>query len=80
MTLDEARLIEEQLERGTLDLSLPGTSQIVAEAHRVHVKAALWGADREDSRRKQVRGTLIVVGAFLVITIVGLAACLAVRP
>ena len=51
MTLDEAVRIEQQFERGSLDLSLPGTSDIVAEAHRVRLKAELWGADRTDDRR-----------------------------
>lgn len=80
MTLDEAQLIEAQLQQGTLDLTLPGTAEIVGEAHRVRLKATLWGADRDDSRRKQVRGTVVVVCAFLVVTIFGLVACLAVRP
>lgn len=78
MTLDEAVRIEQQLERGSLDLSLPGTSDIVAEAHRVRLKAELWGADRTDDRRRQAKGTVLVVCAFVVITIVGLVACLAV--
>ncbi|WP_243062817.1 hypothetical protein [Humibacter sp. RRB41] len=80
MTLDEARLIESQLEQGALDLTLPGTQEIVAEAHRVRLKATLWGADRDDVRRKQVRGTVIVVCAFVVVTVFGLVACLSVRP
>ena len=78
MTLDEAVRIEQQLERGSLDLSLPGTSEIVAEAHRVRLKAELWGADRTDDRRRQAKGTVLVVCAFIVITVVGLVACLAV--
>lgn len=78
MTLDEAVRIEQQFERGSLDLSLPGTSDIVAEAHRVRLKAELWGADRTDDRRRQAKGTVLVVCAFIVITVVGLVACLAV--
>ncbi|GAB3806706.1 hypothetical protein GCM10028798_30010 [Humibacter antri] len=78
MTLEEAVRIEQQWERGLLDLSLPGTSAIVAEAHRVRLKAELWGADRSDDRRRQAKGTVLVVCAFIVITVVGLVACLAV--
>jgi hypothetical protein len=78
MTLEEALRIEQQYERGTLDLSLPGTEAVVAEAHRVRLKAQLWGADRSDDRRRQVKGTVVVVCAFVVVTVVGLVACLAV--
>jgi hypothetical protein len=78
MTLEEALRIEQQLDAGTLDLSLPGTDDIVAEAHRVRLKAQLWGADRADDRRRQVKGTIVVVCAFIVVTVVGLVACLAV--
>lgn len=78
MTLEEALRIEQQLDAGTLDLSLPGTDGIVAEAHRVRLKAQLWGADRGDDRRRQVKGTIVVVCAFIVVTVVGLVACLAV--
>ncbi|HVX08569.1 hypothetical protein [Humibacter sp.] len=78
MTLEEALRIEQQYERGTLDLSLPGTEAVVAEAHRVRLKAQLWGADRSDDRRRQVKGTVVVVCAFIVVTVVGLVACLAV--
>jgi hypothetical protein len=75
MTLDEALRIEQQLDRGRLDLTLPGTDEVVAEAHRVRVKAALWGADRADDRRRQATGTVAVVCAFIVVTIAGLVAC-----
>lgn len=78
MTLEEALRIEQQFERGALDLSLPGTGEILAEAHRVRLKAQLWGADRTDDRRRQVKGTVVVVCAFIAITVVGLVACLAV--
>jgi len=78
MTVDEALRIEQQFERGALDLSLPGTRDIVAEAHRVRLKAELWGADRTDERRRQAKGTVVVVCAFIVVTVVGLVACLAV--
>jgi hypothetical protein len=78
MTLEEALRIEQQYERGTLDLSLPGTEAVVAEAHRVRLKAQLWGTDRSDDRRRQVKGTVVVVCAFIVVTVVGLVACLAV--
>jgi len=78
MTLEEALRIEQQYEGGTLDLSLPGTEAIVAEAHRVRLKAQLWGADSTDDRRRQVKGTVVVVCAFIVVTVVGLVACLAV--
>ncbi|WP_022899183.1 hypothetical protein [Humibacter albus] len=78
MTADEARLIVQQFERGTLDMSLPGTEEIVAEAHRVRLKAQLWGTDRRDDRRRQAKGTVVVVCAFIVVTVVGLVACLAV--
>ncbi|MHA7987661.1 hypothetical protein ACX9R5_17840 [Rathayibacter sp. CAU 1779] len=77
MTVDEAMRIEQQLERGTLDMSLPGTAEIVAEAHRIRFRAELWGADRGDDRRRQATGTVVVVCAFIVITVVGLVACLA---
>lgn len=78
MTLEEAQRIEQQFERGTLDLTLPGTEDIVAEAHRVRLRAELWGVDRRDDRRRQAKGTVMVVCTFVVITIVGLVACLAV--
>ena len=77
MTLDEAQAIVQQLDRGKLDLSLPGTQEIIAEAHRVRLKAELWGADSDDDRRRQVKGTVIVVCAFIVVTVVGLVAALA---
>ncbi|QDZ13621.1 hypothetical protein [Humibacter ginsenosidimutans] len=78
MTLEEAERIERQYDRGTLDLSLPGTEEIVAEAHRVRLRAELWGAHKSDDRRRQAKGTVVVVCAFIVITVVGLVACLAV--
>lgn len=78
MTLEEALRIEQQYERGVLDLSLPGTDAVLADAHRVRLKAQLWGADRTDVRRRQARGTVLVVSVFIVVTIVGLVACFSV--
>jgi hypothetical protein len=78
MTLDEALRIEQQLDRGRLDLTLPGTDEVVGEAHRVRLKAAMWGTDRSDDRRRQAKGTVVVVCAFIAITIGGLIACFVV--
>jgi hypothetical protein len=76
MTLAEAQRIVEQADRGTLDLSLPGTSDIVAEAQRVRLKAELWGAGPRDDRRRQTKGTVVLVVAFVSVTIAGLVAAL----
>lgn len=78
MTPEEARRILQQHERGTLDMSLPGTEEIVADAHRTLLKAQMWGVDRRDDRRRQAKGTVVIVCAFIVVTVVGLVACLAV--
>jgi hypothetical protein len=78
MTLEEALRIEQQLDRGRLDLTLPGTDEVIGEAHRVRLKAAMWGTDRSDDRRRQAKGTVVVVCAFIAVTIAGLIACLVV--
>jgi len=75
MTLDEALRIERQAAAGALDLSAPRTAQIVEEAHRVHVRADVWGA-RADERARMHR--LIGIGAGSILVFIGgLVACLA---
>jgi hypothetical protein len=74
MTLDEALRIEQQAAAGALDLSAPRTAAVVEEAHRVHVRAEVWGA-RADERRRMRR--LIGIGAGSVLVFIGgLVACL----
>ncbi|RFA13572.1 hypothetical protein B7R22_13005 [Subtercola boreus] len=70
MTLEEATRIEAQVASGSLDLSLPGTQQLVDEAHRVHVSAYMWGTTRGESGRKRLH-TGIAVGIGMVVVTVG---------
>jgi hypothetical protein len=74
MTLEEALRIEQQAADGALDLSAPGTAEIVEEAHRVHLRAEIWGAD-QGSRRSMRRLVLIGV-ASVIVFILGLATSL----
>ena len=76
MTLDEAQRIIDQLDRGVLDLDLPGTAGIVAEAQRVVLKAELWGAGAGDDRRRHTKGAVVLVIAFVSVTVAGLVAAL----
>jgi hypothetical protein len=76
MTLAEAQRIVQQAERGALDLSKPGTAEVVAEAQRVRFKAELWGADSADDRRRHTKGAVVLVCAFVTLTIAGLVAAL----
>jgi hypothetical protein len=77
MTLEEALRIEQQLARGALDLSLPGTQQLVDEARRVHLSAELWGEKRGDQKRRQLRIVLGAGAGLVLLYIAGLAAMLA---
>ena len=76
MTLDEALRIEQQLARGTLDMSLPGTQELVDEARRVHLNAELWGENRGDQKRRQLRIVLWAGAGLLALYILGLTAAL----
>jgi hypothetical protein len=76
MTLEEALLIEQQLARGRLDMSLPGTQELVDEARRVHLSAELWGIDRTDKKRKQLRWLLWGGAGLVALYILGLTAAL----
>ncbi|MFC4242573.1 hypothetical protein ACFOYW_04235 [Gryllotalpicola reticulitermitis] len=77
MTLDEALQIEQQLARGTLDMSLPGTQELVDEARRVHLSAELWGEKRTDQKRRQLRIVLWAGAGLVTLYILGLVAMLA---
>ncbi|TIH39298.1 MULTISPECIES: hypothetical protein [Subtercola] len=70
MTLSEAKRIEAHFANGTLDPDLPGTREIVNEAHRVHVNAMLWGSTRAEPHRRRVRGG-IALGIGMVVATVG---------
>lgn len=76
MTLEEALRIEQQLARGRLDLSLPGTQELIDEARRVHLNAELWGESRGDQKRRQLRVVLWAGAGLVLLYIVGLAAML----
>lgn len=76
MTLEEALRIEQQLARGRLDTTLPGTQALIDEARRVHLSAELWGIDRTDKKRRQLRWLLWGGAGLVVLYIVGLAAAL----
>ncbi|MEO8906847.1 MAG: hypothetical protein ABI310_02100 [Microbacteriaceae bacterium] len=73
MTLDEAARISAQSETGALDTSLPGTQKLINQAHRVQLDAHLWGAPRQDSRRKTVRRSMLVGWLFLATSVSGFA-------
>lgn len=75
MTLEEALRIEQQAAEGMLDLSVRGTAAVVDEAHRVHLRAEVWGPSADEQRRTKwvVWGGLVAVVVF----ISGLIACLA---
>jgi hypothetical protein len=75
MTLDEALRIEDQLARGALDLSVPGTAEVVDEAHRVHLRAEIWGGSGEE--RKRMRRLVGIGVASVLVFIGGLVTCLA---
>lgn len=63
MTLEEAKRIEEQAARGALDLSIPGTQEILDEARRVHVTAYMWGTTRGESGRRRLHtGVALGIG------------------
>ena len=51
MTLEEAHRIQANFDRGVLDPDLPGTMELVNEAHRRSVTAQLWGNQRPPSAR-----------------------------
>lgn len=51
MSVEEARRIRLQAQRGALDLTLPGTLDIVNQADRVCASAQLWGRTPADRRR-----------------------------
>jgi hypothetical protein len=74
MTLEEAVRIERQAAAGALDLSSPHVAHVVHEAHRVHVRAEVWGASGEDRRR--TRRTIGIGVASVLVFIGGLAVCL----
>ena len=66
MTVEEADRIRRQAARGTLDLRLPGTADIVAEAERVCAAATVWGSTAAD-RRRSAWGVAGICGAVLTI-------------
>lgn len=74
MTLDEALRIEKQAADGALDLAAPGTAEIVEEAHRVHVRAEIWGADQ--ATRRRMRRLVLIGVASVIVFILGLASTL----
>ncbi|MFP3466899.1 hypothetical protein [Leifsonia sp. SIMBA_070] len=68
MTVAEASRIVRQFENGTLDPELPGTIDLVNEAHRVRLHQYMWGpygAPRPPSPRHR----LIVVAGCAIITL-----------
>jgi hypothetical protein len=74
MSLEEAVRIEQQAASGALDLSVPRTAELVEEAHRVHVRAEIWGESRDERRRMR---RMIGIGAASVLVFIGgLVACL----
>jgi len=74
MTLEEALRIEKQAARGALDLSAPGVADVVEEAHRVHLRAEIWGGSGEE--RKRMRRLVAIGAASVLLFIVGLVVCL----
>ncbi|GAA4163318.1 hypothetical protein GCM10022286_23620 [Gryllotalpicola daejeonensis] len=75
MTLEEALRIEHQAANGALDLSVDRTAEIVEEAHRVHLRAEIWGASGDERKRMH---RLVGIGAASVLVFIGgLVACLA---
>ena len=75
MTLDEALRIEQQAAAGALDLSAQGIAEVVEEAHRVHLRAEIWGGSGDERRRMR---RLVGIGAASVLVFIGgLIACLA---
>jgi hypothetical protein len=75
MTLDEALRIEARAAAGALDLSSPHVAEVVDEAHRVHLRAEIWGGSGDERQRMR---RLVAIGAASVsVFIGGLVACLA---
>lgn len=75
MTLEEALRIEKQAADGALDLSSARTAAVVDEAHRVHLRAEIWGA--EGAERRRMHRLFGIGAASVVVFIGGLVACLA---
>lgn len=64
MTVDEALRISRNAERGLLNVNAPDVRHVVQEAHRVRVRAGLWGASRH-GRRRVVWAAVAIAGYVL---------------
>jgi len=72
MTVAEATRIVQQFEAGALDPELPGTMELVNEARRVGVVAAMWGTADGRPQRGRARRLVIVCCAIAALTCTGL--------
>ena len=72
MTVEEAKLIEEQVASGAIDPQLPGTMDVVNEAHRTGVNAYIWGSAGGTPQRKGKRRLIAATCGIVALTIAGL--------
>ncbi|MCU1481924.1 MAG: hypothetical protein JWQ19_2710 [Subtercola sp.] len=70
MTLAEALAIEARARDGLLDESLPGTRDVIAQAHRVHQIAYMWGSVRAEAAPPRIRWG-IAFGVLMVLVTLG---------
>ena len=80
MTLEEARRIVGQAQRGHLDTSDASIARTVGEAQQVLTRAAVWGEDIATRRRTRGVAVLIAGGITLFVTGLTLALALTVHP
>jgi hypothetical protein len=72
MTVEEAKLIEEQVASGAIDPQLPGTMDVVNEAHRTGVNAYMWGSAGGSPQRRGKRRLIAATCGIVALTIAGL--------
>ncbi|MEF2977586.1 hypothetical protein [Subtercola sp. YIM 133946] len=71
MTLEEALAIERNARDGVLDETLPGTAGVIAEAHRVHQTAYMWGSVRAGSAPPRIRRGIVLGVLMVLVTLAG---------
>ena len=72
MTVDEAARIEDQLAQGRIDTKLPGTMELINQAHRTLVDAYMWGESHGLPHRRRQAVLLAVCCAAVAVTILGM--------
>ncbi len=72
MTVEEANQITRNYQAGALDPRIPGTMEVVYEAHRVQVNAYMWGAMAGRPQTQRRRRLVLACCAIAAATSTGL--------